>query len=484
METYYVDIHCHPTLKPFSKSFKYTPTKQNSLDPNRKNSIWHYSPPNFLEKFVNRLFTLTKFTQTDFTNMAKAKTNVMVISLYPFEKHFFGKEIFGIKGVTDVLVNLAASISQSRMDYIRSNTDYFADLMDEYHYLQQLNNQVVKIDGIFYTYRIISSYADITNNQAQETDTKKIINVVITIEGGHSFNTGIDMNKNMASRSEVINNIKAIKNWEHRPLFITLAHHFYNELCGHARSITIGLLKKNQNRGLNTGITELGIETIELLLDNAEGKRIPIDVKHMSTASRKAYYHLLDTQYASEKIPVIASHAACNGKRSIEQWNQIDLWEHREWFMDIDINLYDSELIRIARSNGIFGIQLDERRIGSKKAVSKSRTFIVNKRKQMRKKALLVWRQIEHIAEVLDKESLFCWGIQTIGSDFDGIIDPLNGIWTAENMNDLAKELVQHADDYLSKNQLGLQDFNRIDAETIIERVLYINAMEFIKRNY
>lgn len=484
MEKHYVDMHCHPSLKPYSKSFKYHPAKQNALDPNRKNSIWHYSPPNFLEKFVNRIVTLTKFTQTDLTALAKSKTKVVVVALYPFEKHFFGKEIIGVKGVTDVMVNLAASISQSRMDYIRSNNDYFVDLMDEYDYYKQLHNQVENIGGTTYTYRLVRSYQDIENNLTQETDSKKIINIILTIEGGHSFNTGIDMNKDMASSTEVMGNIAAIKNWEHRPMFLTLAHHFYNELCGHASSISIGMLKKNQNRGLNSGITELGFEAIELLLDNTDGKRIPIDVKHLSTVSRKAYYNLLDTKYISKKIPVIASHGACNGKHSIVQWNQTDFPEHEKWFCNIDINFYDDELIRIARSNGIFGIQLDERRIGSNEAISESKMFFPKKRKQLNKKALLVWRQVQHIAEVLDKEGLFCWGIQSIGSDFDGIVNPINGLWSAENMKDLAEEMLNHAKNYLSKNLILLNDFNRISAETIVERVMHENAMEFIKRNY
>ncbi|MGO3183138.1 MAG: membrane dipeptidase [Aequorivita sp.] len=480
----YVDIHCHPSLKPYSKSFKYKPIKQNALDPNRKNSIWHYSPPNFLEKLLNRLVTLTKFTQTDLTALAKSETKVVVVALYPFEKHFFGKEIIGIKGVTDILVNLAASISQSRMDYIRINKDYFVDLKDEYNYYRQLHNQVETIDGITYTYRLIKSYKDIEGNLSQETDSKKIINILLTIEGGHSFNTGIEMNKDMASRTEVLGNINTIKNWEYRPLFLTLAHHFYNELCGHARSISIGLLKKNQNRGLDSDITELGYEAIDLLLDDTEGKRIPIDVKHMSTTSRKSYYKLLDTKYSSQKIAVIASHGCCNGKRSIVQGNQTDFPEHDEWFCDIDINFYDDELIRIAQSNGIFGIQLDERRIGSKKAINESKVFFPNKRKQLRKKALLVWRQIVHIAEVLDKKGLFCWGIQSIGSDFDGIVNPINGLWTAENMKDLAEELLNHAEAYLSSKRILLNDFNRIEAKVIVDFVMQQNAMDFIDRNY
>ncbi len=484
MDTSYIDLHCHPSLKPYSKSFKYNPTKQNALDPNRKNSIWHYSPPNFLEKLVNRLVTLTKFTQTDLTALAKAKTKIVVVALYPFEKHFFGKEVLGIKGVTDVLVNLVASISQSRMDNIRSNENYFEDLVDEYNYYLQLHNQIQKIDGKIYTYRIVASFQDIEANLTQETESKKIINIILSIEGGHSFNTGLVMSKNTANKNEVLRKVLAVKNWKHRPLFLTFAHHFYNELCGHARSISISLLKKNQNRGLNSGITELGYEVIKLLLDNSKGKRIPIDIKHMSTASRKAYYNLLDAKYANESIPIIASHAACNGKHSIVQWDKVGIKNHREWFADIDINFYDSELIRIAKSNGIFGIQLDERRIGSKKEINNSKIYIPNKRKQLKKKSLLVWRQVVHIAEVLDEQNLFCWGIQSIGSDFDGIVNPINGLWTAENMKDLAEEMLNHAKDYLSNNLNNLNEFNRISAESIVARVMNENAILFIKRNY
>ena len=138
MKTHYIDIHCHPSLKPYSKSFKYNPPKKNELDAGRKNSIWHYSPPNFLEKFLNRIVTLTKFSQTDLTALAKARTSIVVVSLYPFEKHFLSKRIWGWKGLTDVLVNLAASISQSRIDHVLRHQDYFQDLMDEYHFYLQL----------------------------------------------------------------------------------------------------------------------------------------------------------------------------------------------------------------------------------------------------------------------------------------------------------------------------------------------------------
>ncbi|QIE58369.1 peptidase M19 [Rasiella rasia] len=484
MKTHYVDIHCHPSLKGFSKSFKYTPPKQNALDANRKNSIWHYSPPTVFEKFLNRMITLTKFTQTDMTALARSRAKVVIVSLYPFEKHFLSKRVLGWKGLTDVLVNLAASISQSRIDYVLRHQDYFEDLESEYQFYEQLHNQVHKIDNVFYTYRLVNNFAEIEHNFTQETPTKKIINIVLSIEGGHSFNSGLEMNTDTADAAEVLDNLKKVKNWKHKPAFITFAHHFYNELCGHARSISIGALRDNQNRGLNSGITDLGIEVIDRLLKNTNGPCIPIDIKHMSTTSRKAYYDLLDTKYKNEKIPVIASHGAANGHRSIVQWDVSDYPERAEYFNNIDINFYDDELLRIAKTNGMFGIQLDERRIGSKKAISQSKIYFPNKRKQLQKKSLLVWRQVEHVAEVLNKEGLFCWGIQTIGSDFDGIVNPIKGLWTAENIKDLGEEMLHHAKAYLDTNRNSLQDFNKISAESIVERVLHGNAMDYLKRNF
>lgn len=50
----------------------------------------------------------------------------------------------------------------------------------------------------------------------------------------------------------------------------------------------------------------------------------------------------------------------------------------------------------------------------------------------------LVWHQIQHLAEQLDQNDLFDWGTAVIGSDFDGIIDPLHRYWTVEEMPYLA----------------------------------------------
>ncbi|REE27581.1 membrane dipeptidase (peptidase family M19) [Winogradskyella pacifica] len=483
MNKSYIDIHCHPSLKPYGKSFKYQPQKQNRLNTGRKNSIWHYSPPNFLERHVNLLLTLTKFTQTDLTALAKTDCNIVIISLYPFEKHFLKDRMLGFKFIPDLLVNLAAGVSQKRIDNLRNHSSYFQDLNDEYNYYMQLHNMAQIIDDVTFTYRLVSSYSEITNNIKTSTAKRKIISLVPSIEGAHAFETGLDKDKDTADEATVLQHIETVKKWDHKPFFVTLAHHFYNEICGHARSISIGLIEKEQNRGLNTDITELGFKVIDKLLDNSDNKRILIDVKHMSTAARKTYYKLLETKYINENIPIIVSHGALNGKRSIEEWKISDS-KLSENFSDVDINFYDSEIVRIAKSKGLFGLQLDERRIGSKKAIRSSRVYWPNTKRRYENKSQLIWNQIQRIGEILDENGLFCWETVAIGSDFDGIINPIKGLWTAENIKDIKPYLIKNAENYLKSNASKLQTQNQISAEEIIDRLLFINADAFLKRNF
>src|SRR5690606_11162602 len=84
--------------------------------------------------------------------------------------------------------------------------------------------------------------------------------------------------------------------------------------CGHARSLRgpIGAVT-DQEKGINSSFTPLGLDVLDILLDrNAPGRRIYIDVKHMSAQARKEFYSLRLTRYGSD-FPIIMSHGVCNG---------------------------------------------------------------------------------------------------------------------------------------------------------------------------
>ena len=98
----------------------------------------------------------------------------------------------------------------------------------------------------------------------------------------------------------------------------------------------------------------------------------------------------------------------------------------------------------------------------------------------------LVWNQVSHIAEVLDANEQFAWGIQSLGTDFDGIIDPIDGYWTAEQIDYLDDYLLMHAYNYIKEVKLSCplkQERNRkIEPEKIVERIMTSNALEVLSR--
>jgi len=486
----FIDLHCHSISKPLGQSFR---GRSGINNPNRnsKHSIWFWNRPKAiqLDKLINRALGLTKFTQADFTALHKGGCNVVVIALYPLEKGFVINRLSNgtlMKlGFGDLLLNFVTGYSDKRIDHVQAHDNYFQDLELEYEFLKQLDGKTINLDRQKVSYRIVKDIKDL-NFQTVKDRNNFEIQVVLSIEGGHSLNCGLVPGEDTADAEEVLRNTDSIKSWKHRPLFITLAHHFHNELCGHAKTFDKGPTKytkinEQQMKGLIDGpITQLGRQVINRLLENQDHNRIYIDVKHMSTQSRIEYYELLDIDYNDEWIPIIVSHGAVNGSRSLGK-----PWRHTtgnyRYFKNEDINFYDEELIRIAESGGIFGIQLDERRLASELELKKSND--AKKRDRKYEKARLVWRQIEHIALVLDKSDQFAWGIQSLGTDFDGIIDPLNDFWTAAEIPDLVPFLEMHAHNFIN-GAAGkrFNNFNQLSPTEIIDRFMQLNAIEFFQR--
>ena len=313
------------------------------------------------------------------------------------------------------------------------------------------------------------------------------------MEGLHILNCGLD---NACNPDEVKQNALALKQLSNAPWFVTFSHHFFNELCGHARSLRkmIGKLT-DQEFGINSGFTPLGKEVLDLLLDKNFGKRILIDVKHMSAAARREFYEIRRTKYNNE-IPVIISHGVCNGlptygatisnypllgdtfTNAVE--NEIggdgELKNHNY------INFYDDEIIEMVNSQGIIGLQLDERRIANDKTI-KDVKHAWARHKIMHYRSELLWKQIQYIAELLDDNNLYAWGNIAIGSDYDGLVDPLNSFWTAEQYEDLAGYLERHAYRYLQERPNRLRNsFNKVKADLVVQNIFRDNAWNFLRK--
>ena len=472
-----IDIHCHSTFKPFGHSFRFDPNGINSTNRGRKNSIWHHDPPKGLDLVVEKASGVSKFRQTDFTNLMLGDVSVVILSLYPLEMGFV-KNKLGKNIVVDALVNFVNSISKPFIDHAQARKGYFADLQLEYEFLKKLDNRVMSIDGRKAKYKLIKSLDEIEENEEPGVYT---IFVLVSIEGGHVFECGIPGKK--AVKAEVLKNITTVKNWDYAPLFVSPAHHFYSELCGHAESITVDVVDwvTNQEHEMNTGFTDLGREAVKLLLDKEKGNRIYIDIKHMSSKSRKEYYAMLDGEYQNENIPIVVSHGAVNGWESFDNPKSKNNQHLKRKVLAADINIFDEELVRIEESNGIFGIQVDERRIASKSELKASNLLFGSIRKRKRKKSKLVWNQIQYIAELLDKKGLPAWDIQSIGSDFDGGVNVVNHFWTSKEFPELSNYLEYHATKFMNQRGRSFKEFNQLDPEEIVDKFMGGNAEAFLR---
>ncbi len=477
----YVDFHCHSAMKPYGKSFNYKKIGVNHKNRRRLSSIWHHDPPTLGDKLLNYIINLTKFSQANFTSLSKGGVSVICASLYPIERYFFDNNVKS-EFLKDIAANFATGVGKKRVDAVQAMTNYFEDLEREYDFYLQMNNVVYQLPEGRFKYRLVRNYKDIDGvleASKKETTTVRTICVVMSIEGLHVLNSNLLQPPNEA---DFLKNLKAIKKWDAAPFFVTIAHHFWNHICGHAESFTKLVKKKvDQAEGLNLGFTAMGVKIVHELLDDSNGKRILIDVKHMSITSRKEYYKILDDTPAYKNIPIIVSHGAANGLNSFEDQTQTGS-KVADKLNPVDINIFNSEIIQIAKSKGILGLQLDERRVANAKTL-KATKHSLSRSKIMHYRSELLWNQVQHVAEVLDNEGLFAWDCLTIGSDFDGIIDPLNSFWTAEELPFLADFLERHAYNYLKDEPFKLKA-NNLDADEVIARIMSKNGMAFFKANF
>ncbi|MCK0155975.1 dipeptidase [Cellulophaga sp. F20128] len=473
----YVDFHCHAAMKPYGKSYNYKTIGRNNPRRNRSSSIWKYNPPSIVDKLINYLIHLTKFSQANFTSLAKGGVSVVCVSLYPLEKWFFENKIKS-EFIKDISANFATGVGKKRVDHIQGIKDYFKDLEMEYDFYKQLDDTIITLPEGKFKYKLVKNYEEIELIQyANQNSTLSTICVILSIEGMHVLNSNLP---NPPRESEIIAKINTMKSWESPLFFVAIAHHFWNHLCGHAESFTKLVKKKvDQSEGINTGFTDLGIMVVHQLLSNANGRRIFIDIKHMSVASRKQYYDLLENTADYRNVPIIVSHGAANGHASVGN-KTAEGSKVAKKLKTVDINFYDDEIIRIAKSKGIFGLQLDERRIASNTTI-KNVKHATKRSKIMHYRAELLWYQIQHIAEMLDSNGLFIWDCLALGTDYDGIIDPLNGFWTAEELPFLADFLERHAYNYRATNSFNLPE-NNIDADEIVTRIMSTNGHQFLER--
>lgn len=477
-ENFFVDIHAHPTLRAYNSTFT---TGQRNIWEKIENPDFQ-TPLGRWARLKSR--EVAKFSQANLYNYAEGQTRIIFDSLYPMEKGFLNfrklpSAMIG-KENADVLLKTVTGIDSAQLLALRKNPDYFHELMGQYAFLAKGQGQ--SPDGK-YTYKLAGSYAEA---QSIVKSDPNALAIVVTIEGGHALNCGLPNRKkgNSAQSQALVENIGTIKSWKASPFFITLAHHFYNELAGHTRSLKPIVSKLyNQKEGLDSGITDLGWTVVHELLAQDNGRRILLDIKHMSVKARKEYYQMLESHNRltrNERIPIICSHTGVNAfntmkasKKKKDKARKMRNSEFHNWA----INISDEEIRIIANTRGLIGIMVDKGILASHVRLRKISEF---EDPAMIKEEMLemIARNIFQIISAVGGKQ--AWDIIALGTDFDGSITHLDPYYEASKLPRLASDLTE----FLQRRRYAENLWFGFEPEEMVRKIMQTNALEFLERNY
>lgn len=517
----FADLHCHPTLYAFNR-LRHTPIDGAS----EGFDAWNVpaSRPGPRSKGARA----THYSQCDVRTLAENRVRLVFASLTPIERPFFVAEerlpfagelarwasgrtpidigrawatgdrrtatraamrILRNRGpLRKVLHQVFLGYSAARVRHLMSDRfDYWDELHREYAFLRDGADRDVPLgDGINGHYAMVADRETLDATLAADEDR---LAMVLTIEGGHVLSLGPGDRRLPAAA--IFERIDAIRRWPHPVLFLTLAHHFDNGLCGHARSlIDAGFMLLDQSRRMGQGFEpedDLGMAVVRKLLgrndhlDPTGEHPILIDAKHLSPRSRAEYYERIIRPLLrrADPVPVIFSHAGYSGVRSLNELIDGEDQECDRWvsagFNAWGLNVSDEDVEMVHRTGGLIGICLDRRIAGVAPGHDLPREH----------HGRVVLRQIFGIVDAVmqddripDDEAATIWDCITLGTDYDGAIHPLARYATAANLPDLAADLRDGLEAWRHTRAI-----ERLGVDNLVDKVLWRNALEFAQRH-
>ncbi|MCB0638751.1 MAG: membrane dipeptidase [Lewinella sp.] len=478
------DFHCHPSLKAFLTHH----------DPDKRQSCWEEHP----ESLVTILNS-----QSSLNQLKKGNVKLAVAAIYAIERPITAS--FWIQYLAPAISPL-----DPKMVKLSTEANYFDLMLEEIQHLEK-SSQYDPANGK--TVRFLRSMDELQDDFPG-------INLLLSIEGGHMLE---DFGK------KATDNLRKVKRSHYPFLYLTLTHLTQHPLSTHAYGMK--LIKGNDAfKPKGIGLRQGGKDIIDLAYDDTQGRRILIDVKHMSLVSRYELY-----QYRQEKgyddIPILATHVGVTGiswdpqvitryldKKIRRQGDYYQVFYKQPagisapketFFNPWSINLYDEEIDIILNSGGLIGMNMDQRIMGADKVKAEfysgeELSFILSGYQDQSKLFDYVEQEFEdeeddqrfltlhrklhlchfcnnllHVVKVGGERA---WDQVCIGSDFDGLIDPINNCNNATELPRLEEELIELLPTMMEADPSYSYDTSDIEGK--VRKLMYDNAVVFLKKHF
>lgn len=540
MSNIFADLHCHPVHLNFNES---------QADGNTQSK----TPWDISESKLKKLKKGKRsgYTQADVAKMIEGGVRLVFAALYPMEQgYFMNEQLFkeinpdfddldedNSEVMIDInrsalFVKLTTGFSAKRVRQMRDSSKYnynneFVDeklfwLSGSGRVLSTQHGVVLKPNGNP-EHKQISGRYFVLGNDKNEPSQKTISDikdklfdedlvVVFTVEGSHFLTRkNHSVSSGVFSENDILTNVEVLKAEQIPIFFITLNHHFDNTLSAHAHSLpSLPSIIPPFDQSVNMnqmadgrGISDLGIKVIRKLLNIADdgvskdnnpvGKRILIDVKHMSALTRKEFYEIINAynqNNADDQIPIIASHVAYSGQKTLNDQiaeatkpNAEPNNSFIDDFLNWNINLCDEDIKQIVKSKGLIGFVFEQRVLGV--PFKPLEIFPINKPKY---ESIEVFRrQIKAMVAAARQENLHIfganhsvWDTLCIGTDFDGGIDPVQSYPTALHLKFFRSDLKE----ILLSNDFINCNINTSTIEEVLDNICYKNCHKFLVNHF
>jgi microsomal dipeptidase-like Zn-dependent dipeptidase len=369
-----------------------------------------------------------------------------------------------------------------------------------------------------------------------DRDDPNTLHAILILEGSQNlFNNPDDAD----SKLHFIENLNKLHN-QFRIFAINVCHFQQQPIANHAFAMLF--LKNEPFFPIDSGITEWGFEAIREIYR----RKILIDTKHMGLHARQELYRMRQEEgislplicshagvtgiSAMDRLKYIGVDAPGDAG-SVWKIKFLKKWGHVKdtVYNMASLQLYDEDIEEIIISGGMIGISLDQRIIGfpsdgfnvgvpptDPDFISKKETnaffgaqdprtiapraedndeimFADDGENQntgfpAEMHALYFLNQVLHILFVAKKSKRgikLADGLRSIciGSDFDGLVNPLDCCSSTAEYPDFKKQLFDLMDKKSFWRGTGFS-FGELDIADLLDRLFFNNAENFLKENY
>ncbi|SHN23281.1 Membrane dipeptidase (Peptidase family M19) [Cyclobacterium lianum] len=510
------DLHVHPS----SKSFLTNEDRADKKSPWKKVKV---GPWGVLAPILK--------SQSNFSKFFKGNVRLAVFPIVPIEKGF--SNYWLIRDIINIFSALNKKFLKNINDGVYSYNELF---WDEW---EHLNSKLIKGEK---RVKILTCIEDFNPDES-------IINGIISIEGSHAI-TGSTGQGNI-----MLKNLTEIKKFpDFTILYLTLTHLTWNYICNHSYGAKITKSVVFRPLENQKGISKDGIDIINLCYNTSAGKRILVDIKHMSAYARFQFYQHRKNNGFSD-IPIVATHMGLAGFNVKEIEKHIEVVQDQTPYKVVvykeicgikgkkqdeetnfnpwSINLFDEEIKIILDSDGLIGLSLDQRILGFGK--TKLEFFQADEFNELLKgpfniekvkssnpvkyastpedldliqslmdepeefddetfsdenKAFLEEKQLRHLCNtILHAASVGgkkTWKHLCIGSDFDGLIKPINSCKSIKDYPKLEKDLINElpAMAKIGQNNNPGLNYHIEDIRTQVRDIMYNNGKQFLDKYF